>query len=175
MISKELKAKVMKKLKECAKTIRTHYDFNIDMPEVRYDLKGKAAGQAAVSGKYIRLHPIFLSHYEDEYINDTVVHEYAHIVQTMLFPETTYKAVGRMEAHGTKWKEIMRVLGVEPTRCHSYSMSVLNDHTGKYRKYMCTCCNKDFLLSPRRHNKVMKKITSYSHAACNAPIIFVGP
>ena len=64
----------------------------------------------------------------------------------------------------SEWKRIMRELGVEVKRCHSYDVT-------KARKvrtvaYQCDKCGKVYDFTLVRHNKVVKYGTQYRCGNC---------
>lgn len=166
MVSNELKALVEAKIEECRKIIKKHYGQDITPSKISYTARGTVGGTANPSTYEIRLNPMFLNHYKDAFIADTVVHEYAHIVTLKCHPEAS--------AHGKDWKRVMKLLGGKVSRCHSYDNSVVYNQQ-KQRNYMCTCCGEMLKIAKADHEAIMAKKYKQVHDECNAPIIFVGP
>jgi SprT protein len=87
--------------------------------EIRFDLRGGAAGQARGGGRgpwIIRYNPILLRENPESFIAETVPHEVAHMV--------AYLRYGRsIRPHGPEWRAIMAQFGAEPERCHRYDLS----------------------------------------------------
>lgn len=108
----EMKAAVLARIAEVEK--RTGWKLpNI---EIRYDINSRRlAGQAVYiyadpSRLIMRLNPIMWNFNKQQYIYDTVVHEWCHLVDVYLN--------GCLSGHGSKWQSIMRTAGVTPTRYH---------------------------------------------------------
>lgn len=117
LLTKELKQKVEKQIRLCNARAKKLWNIDVEMPEVRYDLKRLVAGQA-ISRRTseghvhkLRLHPVFLVENVKDYIEETVTHEMAHIYCSILHPSTPTR---RVESHGNEWKKIMVALGVGP-------------------------------------------------------------
>ena len=167
MVTNELKTKVNAKIEECRKVIMKHYGHDIKPGKISYTARGTVGGTTNPSTYEIRLNPVFLGHYKDEFVNDTVVHEYAHVATLKLHPDAT--------PHGKEWKQIMRLLGVEPTRCHAYDNELIYEKRAT-RSYMCTCCYQTINVDREAHKKIMSGNYKPVHADCGeAPLIFVGP
>jgi SprT protein len=77
----------------------------------------------------------------EDMINQTLGHELAHLV--------AYKVYGSW-GHDWKWRTVMRALGLDPSRCHSYSLEGVK--TRNVRKVMAKCptCGKEFPVTLRR-------------------------
>ncbi len=126
-INQENLIKIEDTINRCRAVVAEKYGDKIagDFPQIEWTLRGKTAGRAWGGLNRIALHKKFLEHYGDEYINRTVVHEYAHLVQRRLDPYS--------QAHGSLWKSIMRLLGADTSRCHSYDTGLVVKQT----KYVC--------------------------------------
>lgn len=173
MIEQRLKNLVDAKLAWCADQIFDLYGVNVEIEQIDYDLNGLNGGEADYINKRIRLHPVFLRNHTEEYIEQTVVHEFAHLANDVLFPQDLSECTGNRKAHGKNWKNLMIALGAKPVIRHCYSLEHLRSKL-KYRNYMCTCCGQDVKVSQIRHRRIMEG-TKYFHGKCTTPIIFVGP
>ena len=131
--------------------------------EIRFDLRGKAAGQVRIHapGRYlIRYNPKLLERCGEEFLNRTVPHEAAHVL--------AYHHHGTsIRPHGPEWQRIMYQLGAEPTRCHDYDVSGLSTRRLRYYEYHCGCM--DHRLSSIRHNKACKG-QRYRCRRCGEPL-----
>lgn len=114
-----------------AKLATTGRPYKPRKPIVTYDLTGVVAGYAIGTGR-IKLNRDLLCNpkYTDDMINDTLVHEYAHIVALDLFPTS--------KPHGYHWQMIMHLLGLKPTRCHNYDVQP-RKRTARPHTYYCAC------------------------------------
>jgi|TARA_B110001454_G_scaffold192238_1_gene192413 SprT protein len=82
-------------------------------PLIKYDLKGKCGGQA-IWPNIIRVNLPLLFNNEEDYLEQTIGHEYAHLLNDKLW------GLGQTKDHGTEWKSVMVSFDLEPKRCHNY-------------------------------------------------------
>lgn len=131
--------------------------------EIRFDLRGKTAGQVRIRarGHYlIRYNLELLKRGGADFLKRTVPHEVAHVL--------AYHQHGpNIRPHGREWQRIMRQLGAEPTRCHDYDVTGLGTRQLRYFAYHCGCM--DHRLSSIRHNKVAKG-QRYLCRRCGEPL-----
>lgn len=164
-VSTELKKRVNDKIAECA------HKSGIDCGkiEVRYDINSKRlGGQALLRDNVIRLNPVYLNAHTEHYINDTVVHEWAHLA--------AHKKYGRyISAHGNEWKNTMRAVGVVPSRTHNYTVPEgvkVGKQTTKYA-IVCNKCGEKMECGPKVFAK-LNRGASYKHNRCGGTIAPVG-
>ena len=150
------------KLAELRAKAREFFGVEID-PDISFDLRGMAAGQANYVENKIRLNRELLEKYASDFIEQTVPHEYAHLVAYRKFG-------GRIRPHGKEWCSVMLALGAEPRRTHNYRVSPAR----KCRRflYQCNCLGKDYQLSSIRHNRI-KKGFHYFCSKCKGQLLFV--
>jgi SprT protein len=122
LLSKDLRTKVEKKLLECLNVAREHYKRpDLEMPEIRYDVKNTDGGRANHAGNYVRFNLILCVENEKKFLDTTVPHELAHCIAGTLYWAKVLNDTGKkMRPHGKEWKEVMSVLQTPPTVCHSY-------------------------------------------------------
>lgn len=142
----EQKVQVEQKVVECIQILSNKLNKPLRLPEVDYDLTGTTAGQAWGATR-IRINTALLHTDWDEMLNDTVPHEVAHCVVDQVWPHA------RTRSHGYEWQMVMRMLGLEPTRCHNMKVEKVRKHPRKYI-YECNCGEK--LLTKTRHNKLQR-------------------
>ena len=105
----------------------------------------------------------------DEFIEDTVPHEFAHLVTYALYgTDRDYKGHRRVKPHGSQWQRVMRLLGYKPTRCHNFDVKPARKVASKYR-YSCGC--KEYFLTAIRHNKILSGKSSYSCTRCKRELV----
>jgi SprT protein len=153
----EAKCLVSKKLAELCVKAQTLYGVKIE-PAVSYDQRGLAAGQANYSENSIRFNRELLEKYAEDFIDQTVPHEFAHLV--------AYRVYGsRIKPHGNEWRSIMVALGATPSRTHKYEAS----KTRRLRRYLykCNCQGKQHELTSIRHNRV-RRGAGYLCRACKS-------
>jgi SprT protein len=108
----QIKARVQ----ECIAIAEDKYSIKLPKVNVRFDLKGRAAGQAGMQyGRFFlrfnRNHIQLGGQTFDHLLNDTVPHEVAHFV-CFAFPQ-----LGRN--HDAGWKRVCIALGGNGQRCYS--------------------------------------------------------
>lgn len=133
------------------------------VPEVRLDLRGRAAGQWRIRGgiELLRFNPeAFLLDW-DAHFPATVAHEVAHsLVYRRHGP-------GRVRPHGPEWREIMAALGYPPTVTHR---TPLTGRRSRVYIYKCKC--RSHRLGPRRHYLVTRQGYRYNCAECGSRLHF---
>lgn len=132
---------------------------------VTFDLKGGRAGTAQYSrsGDHkLRFNRKILMENSEEFLNDTVPHEFAHLVTYALYgTDRDHKGRRKIKPHGDEWKRVMRLLGYKPSRCHNFKVEKARTVRRKY-EYSCGC--QVHKLTAVRHNKIK---SGRSHYLCN--------
>lgn len=83
------------------------------VPAVKINKRLKTtAGRAWIDAnpQYIDLSYELLQQYPDYFSQDTIPHELCHLIAFTVYEDS---------GHGPAWKNVMRSIGLEPTRCHS--------------------------------------------------------
>jgi predicted SprT family Zn-dependent metalloprotease len=160
MISNEIKARVNDKLTECITKATTKYNRSFSMPIVVYRQMGTKAGCAWHIDNKIELNSDFLRNGNlEDMINQTVPHEFAHIVNHIVYEERLSNSLmfrQRRSIHGHTWKSIMRhCFGLDPDRTHDYSLEGVKVKGGKRHLYTCKC-GKEFQISTTIHNRILR-------------------
>jgi SprT protein len=155
----EVRAEV-KKWIEVARAFYPHK--TIPMPVVRFSNRmTKVSGRCSYKGYAYELKfsvDIMQRNDMTAYLDRTVPHEVAHLVQHAVY--------GKMD-HKDTFTYVMRNVFLrsskQATRCHSYETVPTKKRApqAKY-KYECPTCGEVFNLSAVRHGKV-RKGTEYSH------------
>ncbi|TVP90124.1 MAG: hypothetical protein EA347_03485 [Thioalkalivibrio sp.] len=133
------------------------------VPEVRLDLRGRAAGQWRVRDgiELLRFNPeAFLLDWHAHF-PATIAHEVAHSL--------VYRRHGpkHVRPHGPEWKEIMAALGFPPAVTHR---TPLTGRRSRVYIYKCKC--RSHRLGPRRHYLVTRRGYRYNCAHCGNPLHF---
>ncbi|MEN8718691.1 MAG: SprT-like domain-containing protein [Oceanococcaceae bacterium] len=129
-----------------------------DVPEVRWDLRGMAAGQAVLQRNTIRLNAMLCHQEGDEFTRETVLHEWCHLV--------VWRHFGRQaRPHGAEWKATMRCLQLDPQRCHAATVNP----TRRQRRFVYRCGCRDHELSTTRHNRARRGVV-YRCVVCRTPL-----
>lgn len=130
----EVFAKFLTK-EQCQKLASMPLTFRKDMKVV--------AGTASRSFKIEINEQLFLQN-EEDFFNTTIPHEACHIVQFIKYPNAK-------QAHGPEWKNLMRMIGSDPSRCHNYDVTAFLSNRVIYK---CRCEGKLFQLTKRMHNTI---------------------
>jgi SprT protein len=128
-------------------------------PKLVYHQRGTSAGTAWLDTYEIRLNPVLLLENEQEFIDEVVPHELAHLL--------VWKTFGRVSPHGKEWKWMMEsVLGVPARRTHRFELGSIRTNTFPYR---CKC--QQHQLTVRRHNRVVRGEAVYRCTQCGEPLM----
>ena len=131
---------------------------------VNFKLTGRAAGMYHVNRheRYIRYNPYLFAKYFDDNLQQTVPHEVAHYVADMLY------GIKNIRAHGKEWKRVMRTFGVEAQTYCSYDLQGIPQRQQRRFMYACRC--RDYQLTTRRHNMILRGQRTYQCPECRARI-----
>ncbi len=143
------------KVKECIAIAEQHYKITLPNVTVKFDLRGKASGQASYAKSWggtaryeLRFNREHIALGGTTYKNlyeDTVPHEVAHFV-CFAFPQ-----LGR--AHNYGWKAVCLTLGGNGNRC--YTEEDAPEAIAKQRPYVyITTKGKEVRVTPRTHKKI---------------------
>lgn len=138
------KQMVLDKVAQLVLKANTKYRITLPNIDVRFDLRGRCAGQAGrLRGQWIMRFNTDMMQNEgwDHLYNDTVPHELAHIV--CMFEGTD-------RGHGRAWRNTCIELGGSGQRCHNEKVTYANGKTF----YYTSSTGKIVELSIVRHRKV---------------------
>jgi len=79
------------------------------------------------------------------FINDVIPHEVAHIVTSKLYPGAS--------PHGKEWKSVMLFFGVEPNRCHAMQVT-----KRRQRRWDHSCGCMVHKVATVTHNRIQKGV-----------------
>lgn len=125
LLSPELRAKVEAVVEASFKTCEKHYKQKFKRPEVRFNIRNTNGGEAWYQRNLIRLNLTFLVENEETFLATTVPHEVAHLVARAVYTSKPHNGK-KVRPHGSEWKEVMGVLGLEPKTKHSYDITSLD-------------------------------------------------
>jgi len=121
------------------------YNMSFEIPKLEYNLTGFCAGQAWIDR--LRFNMELCKTNESDFIAQTVPHEVAHYISRIMFGSYGM-------GHKKYWKDIMRALGCEPRRCHSYDCSTVVRKRRTVKRYPFSCdCNGYYMLSSIKANR----------------------
>lgn len=116
--------------------------------EVRFDLRGRTAGQAwfpAGEPPFLRLNLHLLRENREDFLVRTVGHEVAHLVDRAIAGKA------RIRPHGPSWRAVMAAFGLPASRCHHYSTTPARRPARTY-PFRCDCRAWEFtIVRKRRH------------------------
>jgi SprT protein len=172
-VSQETKNQVETAVLDCILMAEKVFGKGIPVPEIKYDLVGRAAGQAIYDryGKVkhtIRINPILLNENPQYIILQTVPHEMAHVVVSTFYEDRGIQVKG----HGYEWQRTMRLFGLEPHRCHNLDISSVRavKRQSEYH-FKCRCEGKVFKLSKNKYTRWSNGV-GYQCPVCKSPIRF---
>ena len=146
----------------CFQKAEAFFKTSFPRPEVSFKLRGQKAGVAHITENKLRFNPVLYAQNRDDFLQQTVPHEVAHLV--------AYKQFGlKIAPHGQEWQLIMRgIYGLEPKRCHDYAIT---PRASKQYQYVCKCPTaNEFALSARRHGLILKG-RGYICKRCKAVLV----
>ncbi len=153
-----METRILTQIEFYKKIIFEIYKIDLKIENVKFDIKGTCAGKAIVSyGKYyLRFNPSIYNNSQNSevFLTTTIPHELSHLVVFELERLGFYK---NPKSHGVEWKEIMKKLGVSPTRVHNFDLS-----TTFIEKIVYKCECQTHYLSKREHNNILNG----SHYLC---------
>ena len=169
-----MKTKVQQKIEELENKILKIYGSKTNV-KVRYNLNSsRAVGRYIITENCIELNPGLLNEYKEIYIEDTVVHEYAHAVVQKFHPSTIFK---RVMPHGKEFKSICRMFG-NPGKAgtslfnDSETMKKLTKKKTKRWSYVCSCKGdaSKHIVSTTIHNRIQRGYV-YACRSCGGKLV----
>lgn len=156
-----LELQVRQKISQLSKIAVEKYGMKYFLiPEIKFTKKGTAAGTAYITKNVINFNPVLLQENPEQFIKQTVTHEFAHILAYRVFDD---------RGHGKDWKRVMVQLGAEPKRCHNYDVSSVQRRTARI-EYSCGCATYE--ISAKRHTMILNG-KRYSCKKCKQVIKMV--
>ncbi len=149
--------RVREKLCECLVLAEGYFKREFVFPDFNFKQRGRSAGTAYLQKNEIRLNYYMYQQNPEEFINEVIPHELAHLLAYTLYGSS-------IRPHGKEWQSVMFfVLGCTPSRTHNFETPTPK----KTFQYACAC--QTHLLTIRRHNKIVKGVT-YVCKQCQEPL-----
>lgn len=99
---------------------------SIPYPQVRFGINGTNGGTANAAQNLIQFNPTLLRENVEVFMEQTVGHEVAHLIQRTRWPES--------DPHGAEWQQVMRQFGLPAKRCHAYDTRNVPSQFGSIRR-----------------------------------------
>lgn len=152
---KELAERALTQTHELMAQAAAFYAIETPPTQVRFDLRGQAAGQARCPTKgpaLIRYNSVLLTENAQRFLARTVPHEVAHVI--------AYRVHGpRIRPHGAEWRRVMDLFGADSSRCHDYDVS--RSRVRRLNRYVYHCDCREYALTSIRHKRVLLGQTYY--------------
>ena len=164
-ISTLLQLKVQEKIQQCLDLILGEETARYFKVQVEFKTTlGLCAGLAYCSESRIVLNEALFLKNQDEFFNETIPHEVAHILQYVLYPKEKL-------SHGRRWKEIMIKLGLKPSVYHHMDISAVDD---KVYRYTCACDGgfRYHQIPEAKHKRLQKSTRALQCGTCKTRIIY---
>lgn len=132
--------------------IKANNKFRINIPplDVEFFSKSTTAGMAYRSLPKVAFNEVIMRNESDDSFFSTIVHEVVHHVVYRRYPYAK-------QAHGPEFKYVMRMMGANPSRCHSYKVTGLGIMAKTVKRYEYKCvCGVTHLITTTIHNKILK-------------------
>ncbi len=127
---------------------------NEPLPRLRFDLRGRCAGQARYQDWVIRLNPVLMQGHGDRFIEETVPHELAHLM--------AFRCHGaQIRPHGREWRAMLEWLQRPVRVSHDYEVSP----SRRLKRYVYRCDCRLHELSSIRHRRA-EQGTPYQCRMC---------
>ncbi len=145
---------IEERVNHCLGLAEQKFQRKIPSPQLKFDLRGAAAGQFRGSKNQaeLRFNSQLFSLYFDDNLEHTVPHEVAHYVVFQLFIRGKIRS--RVRPHGSEWKAVMHLFGVPAEVRHQYDVSQMQVRRERRVLYQCGC--QEHRIAMRTHRKMVQ-------------------
>ena len=119
------------------------------------------SGQVSHKKMQVEIHALLLVAGREEQRDQTLLHETAHVIVGLLFPESRFRG-SRIKNHGREWRAVMRQLGRKPDRCSNHDF--MHEANVKKAKLMYACLRCEHQFPAQRRKKHAPDL--YKHKGC---------
>jgi SprT protein len=117
----------------------------------------------------MRFNKVLLESYAEDFINEVVPHECAHVVVYHLNRSAFHSGSKRPKPHGIEWQSVMRdVYRLEPKVTHNFA---LTSSESRQYSYVCGCVQRIHRISIIRHNKIKRGRARYLCKGCGDALV----
>jgi SprT protein len=157
----EIHQRIQDKINQCSDIVFQKTGQRV-IPKLDYNLRGTPAGRGGVrfGEPFISLNKVLLMENVDTMINQTVPHEFAHVVQYTVFKNNPGTG------HGHVWKQVMSWFNVPATRCHSYDVTNARVRNVTRYDYVCGCQGKKHQITITRVRRMQAGTHTYRCNVC---------
>jgi len=157
----EIHQRIQDKINQCSDIVFQQTGQRV-VPTLDYNLRGTAAGRGGTrfGEPFISLNKVLLMENVDTMINQTVPHEFAHVVQYTVFKNNPGTG------HGHVWKQVMSWFNVPATRCHSYDVTNARVRNVTRYGYVCGCQGKKHQITVTRVRRMQAGTHTYRCNVC---------
>jgi len=153
----EIRHALETKILDVLLTLQTKTNHTFDIPKLEFKQLGRRAGIANRLEYTVTINPDFcLNGHWQQMLDQTLPHEVAHLIAPKLYnPYLHGFDRNKGWGHGRAWKYTMRLLGLQPDRCHDMSTEgVKVRNVRRPYIYSCGCPDKEFAITARMHNRM---------------------
>jgi len=145
---------IEERVAHCLRLAEKKFQRKIPSPQLKFDLRGAAAGQfrGSKDQAVLRFNSQLFSLYFDDNLEHTVPHEVAHYVVFRLFIRGKIRS--RIRPHGNEWKAVMHLFGVPAEVRHQYDVSQIPVRRERRVLYQCGC--QEHRIAMRTHRKMVQ-------------------
>jgi SprT protein len=181
-ISDDIQQRIRQEVARYIEQARSLYQHPFPAIDVRFNLKGKAAGMYKVSysqssrvlfswrtlndvERVIRFNPWLFAKYPDDSWGNTIPHEVAHYIVDCIH------GLRNTRPHGVEWRQVMADFGAEPLVRAAYDLKGIPVRQTRRYTYQCGC--RDVLLTAYRHRKIQQGVQIYRCRDCNGELMLM--
>ena len=161
IVPQEIKDMCQAEIDRCTAIAKRNYpNVVLPTPTLSYDQRGRVAGTYHYVGHRIKINAVLLMENVDEMVENTVSHEYAHLVDRAVHGQQfRWKGHRRVRiSHGATFKQIMREFGRSESTTHNMDTTnaTVKRKTGVKHIWKCGCGNGVMELGAKRHAKQLR-------------------